>query len=278
MTISFLFITLICFVGYLTYRFGMVSRSANKSVTEFIGGSITFLSFVAVVYFIGWGSLFWLALAFWIVITPIVELFIGYFQKSYHLLDQEHHEARRHKVKHAIEKERARADFMRGIEKAKNRPYLILSTRDEEGFYHVFLVNQTDKVYKSVKMITGAFASDGNNLLETSKAVFEFPDITPHSCIEIDKIEWRERDFTVWYKLDFVADGDVQNYFEGSVGKSHLFSDKDIGVFSEYKKEGWIIWLSGRSDEKSIDDMTKGIDMESKYVTYGEDEATRQET
>lgn len=148
----------------------------------------------------------------------------------------------------------------------EKQPFLILTTRDKEGLYHVFLANPSDQSYTKVKKLTGAFASDGDNLLETSKAVFDLPDLLPHSCIEIDDIDYRERDFTVWYQLDLATEEGSWQYLSGSVPKR--LSDEDIKQIDQFGKEGWILTLKVRDDSKSIDEVIKTMHMESRYITY----------
>lgn len=64
---------LICFIGFFVLRFGNLKR---KESIEFIGGTITFISFVLVFVFVGWKALLIQILVFWFVITPINEIFI----------------------------------------------------------------------------------------------------------------------------------------------------------------------------------------------------------
>ena len=150
----------------------------------------------------------------------------------------------------------------------EKQPFLILTTRDKEDVYHVFLANPTNQKYTKVKKLTGAFTSAGNgeDLLETSKAVFDLPDLSPHSSIEIDTIHYLERDFTVWYQLDLATEQGTWKYLRGSVPKS--LPDGDIKSVDLFKEEGWVLELQERNDDRSIDDVVKTMHMESRYITY----------
>lgn len=153
-------------------------------------------------------------------------------------------------------------------ETTHKRPFLFLQDIAGE-FYTVFLVNPTDQKYTSVKKLTGAFTSMGDDLLETSKAVFDFPGVNPHSHIQIDDIEWRERDFTVWYQLDLILEGGSTAYLGGSVPK---YLDSENKEFVEFGigKEGWVLALTERPDAMSIDETIKAMHMESRYITFDE--------
>lgn len=189
-----------------------------------------------------------------------MEFTMKYLVQSYHNSEKAQYEARRRK-RELEHKEKANSSA---------NPFLILSKRDKEGLYHVFLANPSDIPYTKVKKLTGAFASDGDNLMETSKAVFDLPELSPHSSIEIDTIDYLERDFTVWYQLDLCTEQRTWKYLSGSVPKR--LSDDDIKSIDQFKKEGWILELQERSDSRSIDEVAKTMHMESRYITYEEKE------
>lgn len=257
MTLDFLLISIFCLVGYFIFRYGMVTRSLYAPVIEFVGGSITFFAFVAITYFLGWKPLLGLVLVFWIIITPLVESLLKYLQKTSHDSEKAQYERRRRNRQLAHKKEDT--DLFPDL-------FLILGKRDKEGLYHVYLANTTDQQYTKVKKLTGAFTSVDDDLLETSKAVFDLPDLLPRSCIEIDDIDWQERDFTVWYQLDLATEQGSWRYLSGSVPK-HL-PDGDMKHIEQFEKEGWILKLKDRNDQRSIDEMTKSMHMESRYISF----------
>ncbi len=74
------FILLIGFIGYFTFRFGIISRGSKKDLIEFIGGTILAISFVAM-FFLGWRIGLLYILIFWFVITPINEIIISKIKK-----------------------------------------------------------------------------------------------------------------------------------------------------------------------------------------------------
>lgn len=148
----------------------------------------------------------------------------------------------------------------------QNKPFLLL-TEDQKGMYFVFLVNPTDRKYVSNKKLTGAFTSMGDDLLETSKAVFELPELLPNSYIQIDDIDWRERDFTIWYQLDLTSEGGSKVYLTGSVPKYLSAVEKKL-IAHSINKEGWVLGLIERSEDKSIDEIVKTMNMDSRYITY----------
>jgi hypothetical protein len=148
----------------------------------------------------------------------------------------------------------------------QNSPFLLLNT-DGDGMYYVFLVNPTNKKYENVKKLTGAFTSIDNDLLETSKAVFILPELQPNSYIQIDDIDWRERDFTIWYQLDLISEDGTKMYLKGSVPKYLDKEEKELIAYG-VNKEGWALDLIKRANDDSIDEIIKTMNMESRYITY----------
>ena len=75
-------IILFNFIVYFLLMFGVKfgvrfeNRSPLMAIIEFVGGTITFASFVAMFWFFGIKSGLILILIFWLVITPIVGILV----------------------------------------------------------------------------------------------------------------------------------------------------------------------------------------------------------
>lgn len=150
----------------------------------------------------------------------------------------------------------------------QNAPFLFL-TEDGKGMYYVFLVNPTDTKYIKVKKLTGSFTSMGDDLIETGKAVFDLPALQPHSHIQIDNIDWRERDFTIWYQLDLTSEENTRIYLKGSVPK-RIVSNKEFVAYG-VDQEGWVLDLLQRPENIDIDETIKTMNMNSRYITFNDD-------
>lgn len=156
----------------------------------------------------------------------------------------------------------------------QKEPFLALTKNGD--LYDVFLVNPTDIKYTSIKELTGGFASDESVLIETGKTVSDLPELKPHSFIKIDDIHWTERDYIIWYELDFVLEDGNIIYKRGSVPKYHL--EKETPIKYGLNKDGWILKkLINRPENKSIDEIVKTINMKSRIITYNEDGSIKSE-
>ena len=156
----------------------------------------------------------------------------------------------------------------------QNEPFLALTTRVGE-FYDVYLVNPTDIKYKGVKKLTGGFASGDDVVIETSKAVSDLPKLNPHSFFKMDNIHWTERDFVIWYELDFILEDGSKIYKKGGISK--YYSDKESLIGYNFNKEGWIENLIDRPKNESIDEIVKTMNMKSRYITFNEDGSIKSE-
>ncbi len=78
-----------------------------------------------------------------------------------------------------------------------------LSMKNEEWCYELYLGNITDTDYPIVTIETGWFASDDENLIETSRVYSSVGSLGAHKLIPIDSIHWMQRDFIIWYEIIF---------------------------------------------------------------------------
>lgn len=157
--------------------------------------------------------------------------------------------------------------------KSQKEPFLAVVKNAD--LYDVYLINPTDIKYTRIKKLTGGFASGDDFVVETSKAVFDLPELKPHSFIKIDDIHYTERDYIIWYELDFVLEDKSTIYKKGSIPK--YFSEKESLIGYDFNKEGWISKLIDRPENKSIDDIVKTMNMKSRYITFNEDGSIKSE-
>ncbi len=148
----------------------------------------------------------------------------------------------------------------------QTEPFLALVKNGE--LYDVFLVNPTDIKYVEVKKLTGGYASGDDFAIETSKKVSDLPELNAHSYIKMDDIHYTERDYIIWYELDFTLEDGSKMYKKGSVPKYIL--EKTHTIAYNLNKEGWELTLISRPKNESIDEITKTMNMKSTYTTFNE--------
>ncbi len=69
-------------LGYLIFRFGMISRGNSKQYIEFFGGILLFTSFVLMFILFGLKSTVVLIVVFIVAITPLGELLLSDISKK----------------------------------------------------------------------------------------------------------------------------------------------------------------------------------------------------
>lgn len=153
-------------------------------------------------------------------------------------------------------------------------PFLALLTKQGE-YYPLYLVNPTNRVCWRIKQLTGAFASSEDSVIETSKKVSEISWLLPNTFVKIEDIHYTERDFVIWYELDFIFSDRSIIYKRGGVPKYILSDEYPIEPF--FDKKGWILELIDRPDNRSIDEITKTMNMGSRYITYNEDGSIKED-
>lgn len=89
---SWWLIIILNITGYFIFRFGMISRGNKKHEIEFLGGILLTISFALM--FIFWGIKNGLILIpiFWLITTPIVEIFISKIYKKINEPYKKYHE------------------------------------------------------------------------------------------------------------------------------------------------------------------------------------------
>lgn len=160
--------------------------------------------------------------------------------------------------------------------KTPNEPFFALLKRIDDGYYPLYLVNPTNTSYKSIKKLTGATTSDIDHFMETGKSVSELPQLGPKTLMKIEDIHYTERDFAIWYNFDFLLEDGTTVYKKGSVFKYYNDKDKEYIGYG-INQEGWILELMDRPENKSIDEITKTMNMNSRYITYNEDGSIKEE-
>ena len=67
----------LCTLGYFLYRFGMISRGANREVVRGLGGVIALVSFPVSYFMVDWLALIALIALFMMIVTPAVEMVVS---------------------------------------------------------------------------------------------------------------------------------------------------------------------------------------------------------
>ncbi|MFA7377621.1 MAG: HD domain-containing protein [Patescibacteria group bacterium] len=137
-------------------------------------------------------------------------------------------------------------------------------TMSESGDFFVRLINNSHVCYSKVKIFTGAYMSMDDDLLETSKVVRSRGELKPKSFIQIDKSDWDELDFIIWYHLDFYNDkGQLVKKSWFQLPKYGLGYDENELMLPIVQEKGVIIELDER-DGEVIDEIVDHTDMNSK--------------
>ena len=129
----------------------------------------------------------------------------------------------------------------------------------------VYLVNDTGAHFRSVMVLTGAFASDDDTVIETGKRVTEKEDLQPHSVREIGKADTGELDYVVWYDLDMTDSNGNINQYQFSLPKYRNAKEKTYIPLLE--RQGHRIDLKPRPGA-SIDDWVATHDMKGRSLDY----------
>jgi hypothetical protein len=160
-------------------------------------------------------------------------------------------------------------------DKTPNEPFLALLKITDDGYYPLYLVNPTDIAYKDIKQLTGAFCSGDDCYIETSKKVSNLPELGPKTFIKIEDIDYRDRDYVIWYDFDFIQNNTDVKYKIGSVPKYSNDSDKEYVGYG-INQYAWVLKLDDRTGN-SINEIEKTIIMGSRYITYNEDGSIKEE-
>lgn len=129
----------------------------------------------------------------------------------------------------------------------------------------VYIVNETSFRFPSVKVLTGAFASDGDNLIVTGKSLRAPIEVLPHSAERIDGSDTGELDFVVWYMIDMFDEYDEERQFRFSLLK-YRRQHKKVHL-PLLDRMGYKIDLKHREGE-SIDEWIHVRDIKSCYFDY----------
>lgn len=125
---------------------------------------------------------------------------------------------------------------------------------DRENYkFDVYLINPTNKHYKRVVLFTGAFASEEEELLQTSRLVKEKGELLPNSALLIDSSDLGELDFVIWYNLDLYPSGAVSpEMLSFSILKYPWDYKRKVINLPILNKEGMRIDLEIRQSDESI--------------------------
>jgi hypothetical protein len=139
----------------------------------------------------------------------------------------------------------------------------------ENGYIAIYLVNGTDLDFE-YQVLTGAFASDEEGVLESAKVVKEKKTIKAHSANVFDRFMYWWFDFSNWYHLDFFStDGSVALKLWADLPKYAIWygegADKKYEEIPYTNKRGVLVPLESRDNTETIQREVVGMDMSSKY-------------
>lgn len=107
-------------------------------------------------------------------------------------------------VEEGLEEEARKARLWVQLPEKDQDLFVAFKMEKSDYSFTVDLVNNSRWDYDRVIVLTGAFASDDDGLLETSKVVREAGPLRAFSKIQIDKSDWYELDFVIWFNLDLI--------------------------------------------------------------------------
>lgn len=119
--------------------------------------------------------------------------------------------------------------------------------------FDVYLINPTNEHYKRVVLFTGAFASEEDELLQTSRLVKEKGELLPNSALLIDSSDLGELDFVIWYNLDLYPSGSANpEMLSFSILKYPWDYKRKVINLPILDREGMKIDLKRRQNDESI--------------------------
>lgn len=141
---------------------------------------------------------------------------------------------------------------------------LVFPEGDPE-YFEVHLVNPTDQVYERVTILTGAFFSYEEYLVETAKVTSEKGELGATSSILLDRSDIGELDMMVWFHLDLLGIGRTTP----ELYSFHLpkFAGKGT-LLPVLNRNGTRIELEPRKDSIAIPELVKTLDMAGKTTKF----------
>ena len=151
-----------------------------------------------------------------------------------------------------------------------DKPFIGFIMNKKDHMFYVYLINPSDINYTRIVELTGAYCGDMDGLLESNKIVKEFEELHPKSSLLIDKSDWGELDFVIWYDLDLYRKGSTEEnervLFQ--LPKYGMGYDSKIENLPIIRKKGLRINLDDRNDNESIEKKVKHMNMEGGYREF----------
>lgn len=139
---------------------------------------------------------------------------------------------------------------------------------------HVYLVNNTNVHYPSVKVLTGASASIDDDLMETGKKVSEPVALAPHSAIKVGGSDIGE-DSSVWFDVDLTDEADYCRYFRFSLPKRYNWDRYASKVLPFIGEEGLVLPLTARNTG-DIDSYVRESSLAPRYFEHKDGKMVQQ--
>lgn len=144
-------------------------------------------------------------------------------------------------------------------------PFIGFIRNEEKNTYEIHLVNPTDTVFVRVNSLTGAFASDEDGVLDTSRAVKEKGPLKSHSGLLLEQSYLGGLDFVIWYYLDLYQ----ENIYEPMKLSFNLpkYNHHQNDYLPVLKQNGMVIKLTERrAYTETIEEEIKHMDMKGGYT------------
>jgi len=143
-----------------------------------------------------------------------------------------------------------------------NHLFAALVIDKKKDDFYVYLANDSDKHYKAVKVLTGAYVWTDENLVVTSKVIRDRGKFSVRSVMKIDEGDLEEVLYGTWYWVDLVDDcGKISQYTFRLPDLEEEYIEEVEAIFG---KTGLPIDLEER-DGESIAEKAKTMGMGTRY-------------
>lgn len=138
-------------------------------------------------------------------------------------------------IKYNILKEKAvKKSEGNGKKMKTNKKYFLAVCRAETGDwkYNIYFANDSDMIVLSLKVGSGSFATQGDEVITTSPVVKNFGSVGPQSYVCIDTVDGYDLDFNIHYELTVKTDAAVEtlNFY---LGKNIGFLGNDLPIINK---------------------------------------------
>lgn len=143
---------------------------------------------------------------------------------------------------------------------SQNPLFFALDMKDSDWYYHTYLVNTSDVSFIKIAVETGGYEGD----TVTKTVNMDIGKLEAQSFVDLDRIDYMERDLTIWYRIECTDDSGKVSHYEIYIPK--WLPEENLEEVPLLKKQGWILDLT--SWEVSTDKKIVYIDMDNVLVDF----------